>query len=70
MPYLIVRTDVRTNDQQGRYGRDERNTPEIHRSSATAETWDAAMRMARAFSACGRVRSGRERVKVIRLGDK
>jgi IS4 transposase len=69
MPYLIVRTDVRANDQAGRYGRDERNTPEIRRSTATAETWDAAMRMARAFSACGTVRSGRQRVKVIRVGD-
>jgi hypothetical protein len=68
MPYLIVRTDVRANDRNHRYRRDERNTPEIRRASATAETYDAAMRMARAFSACGPVRSGRQRVKVILIG--
>jgi hypothetical protein len=65
MPYLIVRTDVRANEQQQRYRRDERTSPETRRAMATAETYDAAMRMARAFSACGSVRSGRQRVKVI-----
>jgi hypothetical protein len=68
MPYLIVRTDVRANEQHQRYRRDEHNTPEIRRATATAETYDAAMRMARAFSACGQVRSGRQRVKVILIG--
>ncbi len=66
MPYLILRTDVRANDQSGRY---ERTKREVRRASATTDSWDAAMRMARAFSACGSVRSGRQRVTVIRLGD-
>jgi hypothetical protein len=69
MPYLIVRTDVRANDQNHRYERAGRNTPETRRASATAETYDAAMRMARAFSATGKVRSGRQRVTVILIGE-
>lgn len=69
MPYLIVRTDVRVNEQNHRYRRDERNTPEIRRASATADNYDAAMRMARAFSACGQVRSGRQQVKIILIGE-
>jgi hypothetical protein len=34
----------------------------------TAEDRDAAMHLARALAACGSVRAGRQRVKVIRLG--
>ena len=68
MPYLIIRTDVRANEWNLRYRRDERTTPEIRRATATAETFDAAMRMAQAFAACGSVRSGRQRVKVILIG--
>jgi hypothetical protein len=71
MPYLIVRTEVRkipdaTVDASD-HARDERHAPETRRSSATAETWDAAMRMARALAACGQVKAGRQRVKVIKL---
>jgi len=67
MRYLIVRTDVREpagTDQP----RDERRRPETRRQVASAADRDAAMRMARALAACGAVRSGRQRVKVIRLG--
>jgi len=69
MPYLIIRTDVRNVSEtinQGRF-RDERDAPEVHRQTAKAENFDAAMRMARALSACGQVRTGRQRVKVIRI---
>jgi hypothetical protein len=66
MRYLIVRTDVREpgSDQP----RDERRRPENRRQVASAANRDAAMHMARALAACGAVRSGRQRVKVIRLG--
>jgi hypothetical protein len=67
MRYLIVRTDVREPagpDQP----RDERRRPETRRQVASAANRDAAMHMARALAACGAVRSGRQRVKVIRLG--
>jgi hypothetical protein len=72
MPYLIVRTDVRAVSAQAvdiiDHARDERHTPEMRRQTAIAETWEAAMRMARALAACGQVRSGRQRVKIIRIG--
>lgn len=71
MPYLIVRTDVRQVPDEklvaSGHARDERHAPETRRSSATAETWDAAMRMARALASCGPVKAGRQRVKVIKL---
>jgi hypothetical protein len=74
MPYLIVRTDVRqvsdaTVDARD-HARDERSAPERRRQTATAESRDAALHMARALAACGPVRSGRQRVKVIRLTDR
>jgi hypothetical protein len=69
MPYLIIRSDVTdadaTTDQQ-RF-RDERFEPETHRQTATADSLDAAMRMARALSACGQVRTGRQKVTVVRI---
>lgn len=65
MPYLIVRTDVRPPESNRRTLRDYHDSQEIRRASAMAETYDAAMRMARAFSACGQVRNGRQRVRVI-----
>jgi hypothetical protein len=48
--------------------RDERRIPETRRQVASATDRDAALRMARALAACGAVRAGRQRVKVIRLG--
>jgi hypothetical protein len=70
MPYLIIRTDVRNVPEkinEGRF-RDERNAPETRRQTAKADNFDAAMRMARALASCGQVRTGRQRVKVIRVG--
>jgi hypothetical protein len=71
MTYLIIRTDVRDVSEEintgGRF-RDERNAPETRRQMAKADNVDAAMRLARALAACGQVRTGRQRVKVIRLG--
>ncbi|HEY2792120.1 MAG TPA: hypothetical protein VGJ28_07190 [Micromonosporaceae bacterium] len=69
MPYLIIRTDVRdVAEPIDLPVRDERNAPETRRQTASAETIDAAMRMARALSACGQVKLGRQRVKIIRIG--
>jgi len=71
MPYLIVRTDVRNVSEQSvatsDHARDERHKPETRRQTAMAETFDAAMRRARALAACGQVRNGRQRIKVIRV---
>ncbi|HEY7177442.1 MAG TPA: hypothetical protein VH442_21200 [Micromonosporaceae bacterium] len=71
MPYLIVRTDVRqvsteTVDATD-HARDERSAPERRRQTAIAESRDVALHMARALASSGPVRSGRQRVKVIRL---
>ncbi|TMM37590.1 MAG: hypothetical protein E6F99_11970 [Actinobacteria bacterium] len=69
MRYLIVRTDVREPGLDGpTKARDERRYPETRRQVASAVDRDSAMRMARALAACGAVRAGRQRVKVIRLG--
>lgn len=70
MPYLVIRTDVRNVPEKitGPRLRDERNSPETRRQTATADSFDSAMRMARALAACGQVRLGRQRVKVIRIG--
>jgi hypothetical protein len=71
MTYLIIRTDVRDVTEEindNGWIRDERNDPETRRQMAKADNFDAAMRMARALSACGQVRTGRQRVKVIRIG--
>jgi hypothetical protein len=70
MSYLIVRADVRSSDDsmdQSDHIGDSHPGPEIRRQTAIAETWEAAMRMARALSSCGQVRSGRQCVKVIRI---
>jgi hypothetical protein len=70
MTYLIIRTDVRAvpdESANGGHFRDERNAPEFRRQMAKAENFDAAMGLARALSACGQVRLGRQRVKVIRI---
>lgn len=69
MRYLIVRTDVREPGLDGpAQARDERRYPETRRQVASAVDREAALRMARALAACGAVRAGRQRVKVIRLG--
>lgn len=77
MRFLIVRTDVRAigNDElvaawaDGQPVRDEQVAPEPRRQTVCAEDRDAAMVLARALSAVGAVRSGRQRVKVVRLHD-
>lgn len=68
MRFLIVRTDVRDHDPDASGQRDERRHPEHRRQVASAVDRDAAMHLARALAACGAVRAGRQRVKVIRLG--
>jgi hypothetical protein len=71
MTYLIIRTEVRDVSEQiasGARFRDERSAPEARRQMAKADSFDSAMRLARALAACGQVRAGRQRVKVIRLG--
>lgn len=69
MRYLIVRTEIRAPAPDGSaLPRDERRLPETRRQTATAEDWASALHMARALAACGAVRAGRQRVKVIRLG--
>jgi len=77
MAFLIVRTDVRTIDLDeissawhgNRRFRDERTSPEARRQTVCAEDREAALRLARAIAAVGAVRSGRQRVKVVRLGE-
>jgi hypothetical protein len=69
MRFLIVRTDIREHDADGSsQPRDERRCPEHRRQVASAQDRESALHLARALSACGAVRSGRQRVKVIRLG--
>jgi hypothetical protein len=75
MRFLIVRTDIRAvaNDElvaawaDGEPLRDEQLAPEARRQTVCAEDRDAAMVLARALSAVGAVRAGRQRVKVVRL---
>ncbi|SDX97796.1 hypothetical protein SAMN05444365_101269 [Micromonospora pattaloongensis] len=77
MRFLIVRTDIRAvpTDQlaaawaDGEPVRDEQVAPEPRRQTVCAEDRDAAMVLARAFSAVGAVRAGRQRVKVVRLSE-
>jgi hypothetical protein len=68
MRYLIVRTDVRDHELDAPGQRDERRCPEHRRQVASAVDREAALHLARALAACGAVRAGRQRVKVIRLG--
>ncbi len=75
MRFVIVRTDVRHTApdevseavSNGYRLRDERMSPETRRQTMTAENWESALHLARALAACGPVRAGRQRVKVIRL---
>jgi hypothetical protein len=77
MRFLIVRTDVRTvaPDEatatwaDGGRVRDERTTPEPRRQTACADDREAAMHLARALSSVGAVRAGRQRIKVVRVGE-
>jgi hypothetical protein len=76
MRFLIVRTEVRrcAPDQvdhawsQGHRVRDERISPEPRRQIFSADTRETALRLARALASAGPVRSGRHRIKVVRLG--
>jgi hypothetical protein len=73
--YAVVRTDIRrlTPDDltvawaDGGHARDECALPEPRRQVAFAESLEAALHLARALTSVGTVRSGRQRVKVIRL---
>ncbi|GLY22948.1 hypothetical protein [Micromonospora sp. NBRC 101691] len=73
MRFLIVRTDIRTADDTdlaaawstGDRLRDETTAPEPRRQVLHADDRDAALRLARALAAVGRVRAGRQRVKVL-----
>jgi hypothetical protein len=73
--YVVVRTDVRrlTPDDltaawaQGGTPRDERTLPEPRRQVAFADNLESALHLARALATVGTVRSGRQRVKVVRL---
>ncbi|MEV0391551.1 hypothetical protein [Polymorphospora rubra] len=78
MRFLIVRTDIRAvaDDDlaaawaEGQRLRDERTTPEPRRQTVRADDRDAALLLARALSSSvGAVRSGRQRVKVVRLAE-
>jgi hypothetical protein len=77
MRYLIVRTDVRAigpDEVAAAWGegariRDERTDPEPRRQIVTAEDREAALSLARALAAVGAVRSGRQRIKVVRVAE-
>lgn len=76
MRFLVVRTEVRRCAPEeivrawtnGRRVRDERTSPEQRRQTFSADTRDAALHLARALSSAGPVRSGRYRIKVLRVG--
>ncbi|MDG4784645.1 hypothetical protein O7626_01620 [Micromonospora sp. WMMD1102] len=77
MRFLIVRTDIRAaaDDDlaaawaQGERLRDEQTSPEQRRQILRAEDRDAALVLARALASVGAVRSGRQRVKVVPVGE-
>lgn len=77
MRFLIVRTLIRSPAESeliaalapGRRLRDERTAPEPRRQIVRAEDREAALGLARALAKVGAVRSGRQRVKVLRLDD-
>jgi hypothetical protein len=78
MRYLIVRTEVRAVGPDevaaawadGVRIRDERTDPEPRRQIVTADDRDAALGLARALASVGAVRSGRQRVKVVRVSER
>jgi hypothetical protein len=75
MRYLIVRTEVRpfapeevaASFMDDAPLRDESTTPEQRRQVAEADNLDSALQLAKALASVGAVRSGRQRVKVVRL---
>lgn len=77
MRYLIVRTLIRAPAEAeltaamapGCRLRDEQVAPEPRRQIVRADDREAALLLARALSSVGAVRSGRQRVKVLRLDD-
>ncbi|MFG1654480.1 hypothetical protein ACGFIE_31565 [Micromonospora sp. NPDC049275] len=77
MRFLIVRTDIRTVADgdiaaawaDGHRLRDETITPEPRRQTVHAEDREAALLLARALSSVGAVRAGKQRVKVLPLGE-
>ncbi|MGI5214627.1 hypothetical protein [Plantactinospora sp. CA-290183] len=77
MRFLVVRTDIRAaaDDEvaaawaHGECLRDEQAAPEHRRQTVRAEDRDAALLLARALSSVGAVRSGRQRVKVLPVGE-
>lgn len=77
MRYVVVRTEVRRVAlkelaamlAKGSRIRDERTDPEQRRQTAFADNLDAALHLARALASVGPVRTGRQRVKVLRLDD-
>ena len=76
MRFLVIRTEVRrcAPDEvthawtAGRRLRDEQTTPEQRRQTFSADSRDTALHMARALASAGPVRSGRHRIKVLRVG--
>lgn len=77
MRFLIVRTDIRAaayDDVAAAWAagdplRDEKIAPEARRQIVHAEDRDAALVLARALSAVGAVRAGRQRVKVLPVSE-
>lgn len=77
MRFLIVRTDIRNAAEadlatvwaNGGRLRDEQTSPEPRRQILHADDRDAALCLARALAAVGAVRSGRQRIKVLPIGD-
>lgn len=77
MRFLIVRTEIRSAADtdlaavwaRGGRLRDEQSSPEPRRQILHADDRDAALCVARALAAVGAVRSGRQRVKVLPIGD-
>lgn len=75
MRFLIVRTEVKAIAPEDvvasfvdeRPLRDESRSPEQRRQVAEADNLDSALQLAKALASVGAVRSGRQRVKVVRL---
>jgi hypothetical protein len=75
MRYLIVRTEIRpmaANDLRaawigGSRPRDEPSSPETRRQMLSTDDLDSALKLAKALSAGGLVRTGRHRIKIVRL---
>jgi hypothetical protein len=74
MSYLVVRTEIHPYEvdeleaalADGGRARDEPVRPEPRRQSLVAHDLTTALRLARVLALTGAVRSGRQRIKVIR----